>query len=75
MERLVKLIELAPHGKAEIMLYMVDMIGLVTTVFWITGLKEGLSVYILAITAVSLTVTVAVKIYNLFNSNDNNKKV
>jgi len=31
--------------------------------------------YILILTAISLTVTVGVKIYNLFNSNEENKKV
>ena len=56
-------------------LYMVDMIGLVATLFWITDLKEGLSIYILGVTAISLTVTVAVKLYNLFSSNANNKKL
>ena len=64
-----------PRGKSDIVLLMVDTIGLLASVFWITGLKEGLSIYILGLTAVSLTVTLAVKIYNLFNSNDNNKKL
>jgi len=34
-----------------------------------------LSMYILIATAISLTITVGIKIYNLFNSNEENKKV
>ena len=64
-----------PQTKNEILLYMVDGFGLVLSAFWITGVKETLSIYILGITAISLTITVAIKIYNLFNSNDENKKV
>jgi len=74
MERLANLL-FAPQTKSEILLYMVDGFGLVLSVFWITGIKEALSVYILGVTAISLTVTVGVKIYNLFNSNDENKKI
>jgi hypothetical protein len=64
-----------PRGKSDIVLLMVDTIGLLASVFWITDLKEGLSIYILGLTAASLTVTLAVKIYNLFNSNDKNKEL
>jgi len=64
-----------PRGKSDIVFLMVDTIGLLASVFWITGLKEGLSIYILGLTAASLTVTLAVKIYNLFNSNDKNKEL
>ena len=64
-----------PQTKNEILLYMVDGFGLVLSAFWITGVKETLSIYILGVTAISLTITVAIKIYNLFNSNDENKKV
>jgi hypothetical protein len=66
---------IVPRGKSDIVLLMVDTIGLLASVFWITDLKEGLSIYILGLTAASLTVTLAVKIYNLFNSNDNNKEL
>jgi len=74
MERILNEL-IIPRGKSDIVFLMVDTIGLLATVFWITDLKEGLSIYILGVTAISLTVTVAVKIYNLFNSNDKNKKL
>lgn len=74
MERLANLL-FAPQTKSEILLYMVDGFGLVLSAFWLTGVKETLSVYVLAITAISLTITVGVKIHNLFNSNEENKKV
>ena len=74
MERIVGFL-FVPQTKNEILLYMVDGFGLVLSAFWITGVKETLSVYILGVTAISLTITVAIKIYNLFNSNDENKKV
>ena len=60
MERIVSLL-FPPQTKSEIVLYMVD--------------GFGLSIYILGVTAISLTITVAVKIYNLFNSNAKNKKI
>lgn len=74
MERLATLL-LVPQSRHETLLYLVDGFGLVLSTFWIVGLKEGLSIYILALTAISLTVTVAVKVYNLLNSNDKNKKL
>lgn len=74
MERLTNLL-FAPQTKSEIVLYMVDGFGLVLSAFWITGVKETLSIYILGVTAISLTITVGIKIYNLFNSNDKNKKI
>ena len=74
MERLANIL-FSPQTKSEIVLYMVDAFGLVLSVFWVTGVKETLSIYILGVTAVSLTITVAVKIYNLFNSNSKNKKI
>lgn len=77
MERFANLLNMAvvPQTKGQVVLYIVDMIGLSMTAAWITGTKETLSVYILILTAISLTVTVGVKIYNLFNRNDKNKKV
>ena len=74
MERIVNLL-FPPQTKSETVLYMVDGFGLILSVFWITGVKETLSIYILGLTAISLTITVAVKIYNLFSSNDKNKKL
>jgi hypothetical protein len=74
MERLANIL-FPPQTKSEIVLYMVDGFGLILSVFWVTGVKETLSIYILGVTAISLTITVAVKIYNLFNSNAKNKKL
>jgi hypothetical protein len=74
MERIVNLL-FPPQTKSETVLYMVDGFGLILSVFWITGVKETLSIYILGVTAISLTITVGIKIYNLFNSNEENKKV
>ncbi len=74
MERIANLL-FAPQTKSEILLYMVDAFGVVLSAFFITGVKETLNIYLLAITAISLTITVGVKIYNLFNSNDENKKI
>ena len=74
MERLANLL-FAPQTKSEILLYMVDGFGLVLSAFWITGVKETLNIYLLMVTAISITITLGVKIYNLFNSNDENKKI
>jgi hypothetical protein len=74
MERIVNLL-FSPQTKSETVLYMVDGFGLILSVVWVTGVKETLSIYILGVTAISLTITVAVKIYNLFNSNSKNKKL
>jgi hypothetical protein len=54
---------------------MVDAFGLILSAFWLTGVKETLNIYLLIVTAISITVTLGVKIYNLFNSNDENKKI
>tara|TARA_R110002020_G_scaffold176636_1_gene368961 strand:+ start:97 stop:261 length:165 start_codon:yes stop_codon:yes gene_type:complete len=54
---------------------MVDAFGLILSAFWLTGIKETLNIYLLLVTAISITVTLAVKIYNLFNSNDENKEI
>ena len=64
-----------PQIKIEILLYAVDTFGVILSFVWIAKFKESLSLYILILTAISLTVTVGVKIYNLFNSNEENKKV
>jgi hypothetical protein len=74
MERIVNLL-FSPQTKSETVLYMVDGFGLILSVVWVTGVKETLSIYILGVTAISLTITVAVKIYNLFSSNSKNKKL
>jgi hypothetical protein len=74
MERLASIL-FPPQTKSDILLYMVDGFGLILSAFWITGVKETLSIYVLGITALSLTITVGVKVYNLFNSNDENKEV
>lgn len=74
MERILSFIFI-PHGKSETLLYIVDGIGLLMSAFWITGIKEALSIYILVLTAVSLTLTLGVKVYNLLNDNDKNKKI
>jgi len=64
-----------PQSKIEILLYAVDTFGVILSFVWIAKFKESLSMYILILTAISLTVTVGVKIYNLFSSNEENKKV
>lgn len=64
-----------PQTKGEAVLYMVDMVGLSVTACWITDPKEALNIYMLIVTALSVTITVGVKIYNLFSSNEKNKKV
>lgn len=64
-----------PQSKIEIFLYTVDTFGVILSFVWIAKFKESLSLYILILTAISLTVTVGVKIYNLFNSNEENKKI
>ena len=64
-----------PQSKVEILLYTVDTFGVILSFVWIAKFKESLSMYILVLTAISLTVTVGVKIYNLFSSNAKNKKL
>lgn len=63
-----------PQSKVEILLYTVDTFGVILSFVWIAKFRESLSLYILILTAVSLTLTVGVKIYNLFNSDKDNKK-
>ena len=74
MEKLFSLL-FVPQTKNDILLYMVDAFGLILSAFWLTGIKETLNIYLLVVTAISITVTLAVKIYNLFNSNDENKEI
>ena len=74
MEKLFNIL-FVPQSKHEIVLYMVDGFGLILSSFWITGVKETLSIYILGVTAISLTITVSVKLYNLTNKNDENKEI
>ncbi len=74
MERFFNLM-VVPQSKYEAALYMVDTFGVVLSIVWMAEIKDSLSLYILILTAVSLTITVGVKIYNLFNGNDKNKKV
>tara|TARA_R110002051_G_scaffold119351_1_gene192833 strand:+ start:829 stop:1053 length:225 start_codon:yes stop_codon:yes gene_type:complete len=74
MEKIVNIF-FPPQTKSEILLYMVDGFGLILSAFWLTGVKETLSIYVLGVTAISLTITVGVKVYNLFNSNEENKKL
>lgn len=74
MEKLFSLL-FVPQTKNDILLYMVDAFGLILSAFWLTGIKETLNIYLLLVTAISITVTLAVKIYNLFNSNDENKEI
>ena len=63
------------QSKVEILSNTVDTFGVILSFVWITKFKESLSMYILIATAISLTITVGIKIYNLFNSNEENKKV
>ena len=74
MDRLLAMAVL-PNGKLETVMYTVDIIGTIMTVAWIVNMKEGLSIYILGLTAISLTITVAVKLYNLITNNAKNKKL
>jgi len=64
-----------PQNKVEILSNTVDAFGVILSFVWIVKFKESLSLYILIATAISLTITVGIKIYNLFNSNEDNKKV
>jgi low affinity Fe/Cu permease len=63
------------QNKVEILSNTVDAFGVILSFVWIVKFKESLSLYILIATAISLTITVGIKIYNLFNSNEKNKKV
>jgi low affinity Fe/Cu permease len=63
------------QNKVEILSNTVDAFGVILSFVWIVKFKESLSLYILIATAISLTITVGIKIYNLFNSNEENKKV
>jgi len=64
-----------PQNKVEILSNTADTFGVILSFVWIVKFKESLSLYILIATAISLTITVGIKIYNLFNSNEDNKKV
>ena len=55
------------QSKVEILSNTVDTFGVILSFGWIAKFKESLSLYILIATAISLTITVGIKIYNLFN--------
>ncbi len=74
MERIVNFL-LVPQNRTETALYMIDGAGLLLTIFYIADVKEILSISILVMTAISLALTLSVKIYNLFTKNDKNKKL
>jgi len=63
------------QSKVEILSNTADTFGVILSFVWIAKFKESLSLYILIATAISLTISVGIKIYNLFNSNGDNKKV
>lgn len=58
---------IAPKGLEERILYSVDLACLSIAILNMESLKEMLGIYILGITAVSITVTLIVKIYNILN--------
>ena len=58
---------LAPKGGGERTMYSIDLACLSIAILNMESLKEVLGVYILGITAVSITVTLIVKIYNILH--------
>ena len=52
------------QSKVEILSNTVDTFGVILSFVWIAKFKESLSLYILIATAISLTITVGIKIYN-----------
>ena len=64
-----------PTTRTEILLYTVDTCGAVLSIAWIANFEEGVSLYILGVTAISITITLGVKLHNLFTNNSKNKKL
>jgi hypothetical protein len=64
---------LLPITLAEKIFYSID--GAALCVWLFAGVNGWISNYIAAITAISITITLGVKIYNLFTHNKENKKV
>lgn len=60
---------IAPKGIEERILYSIDLACLSIAILNMEALKEMLGIYILGITAISITVTLIVKIYNIFHPN------
>lgn len=58
---------IAPKGLEERIMYSIDLACLSIAILNMESLKEVLGVYILGITAVSITVTLIVKIYNILH--------
>lgn len=66
---------LAPKGIEERILYSIDLACLSIAILNMDVLKEALGVYILIITAISITVTLGVKIYNILTPNKKDIKL
>ena len=65
---------LYPVSKTGIICFGVDILAVSVLITTIT-FPDFLQDYILGMTALSITVTVGVKIYNLFTKNKDNKKI
>ena len=73
MEKLIEQLTV-PTTKTDIILYMVDGAGSLLSILFIIGIETALSTYILAVTALSLTVTVIKKLHDWRNQYEDRKE-
>ena len=62
-----------PQTKSEAVLYCVDMAAI--SVGLVAKWRDYVTDYILLITALSITITLGVKVYNWLTPNNKNKKI
>jgi hypothetical protein len=78
MEQFIILLKgILPNTAIQKALFSIDIFSLcmLFMAFTISNMDFWLKEYILFMTAISITVGTAVKIYNFFTSNDENKKI
>tara|TARA_Y100000310_G_scaffold290605_1_gene317937 strand:+ start:92 stop:313 length:222 start_codon:yes stop_codon:yes gene_type:complete len=68
------LLSFLPTNGGEKIIFSIDIFAIVVLLSPI-ALIPWLKAYILVITALSITITTAVKVYNLFTKNKKNKKL
>ena len=74
---LIFLKSLLPHTNGEKVLFGMDISGVLMSIlsYTVLDVTELLTFYIAFMTGVSITISVVVKLYNLFTSNQKNKKI
>ena len=67
--------DLLPQGPTEKLFYILDGIGIGSLGMAYVSTTGFLEHYIMVMTALTITITVIVKVYNLLTTNKKNKKI